>query len=147
MTGNLDSKIVNSARLQNKAMPEFAFNEIKERMSSLNNLRIGILGITYRPGVKEVAFSGSLDLLKLFKKEKALVYGFDPFYTASEIESLGFSYANEYTDLDGIVIHTAHPEFLEIDFELIPKLKFLYDGRNMLPHLNQAQNKFIYLSI
>ena len=70
MTGNLDSKIVNSARLQNKAMPEFAFNEIKERISSLNNLRIGILGITYRPGVKEVAFSGSLDLLKLFKKEK-----------------------------------------------------------------------------
>lgn len=147
MTGNLDSKIVNSARLQNKAMPEFAFNEIKERISSLNNFRIGILGITYRPGVKEVAFSGSLDLLKLFKKENAFVYGFDPFYTASEIESLGFSYANDYTDLDGIVIHTAHPEFLEIDFKLIPKLKFLYDGRNMLPHLNQAQNKFIYLNI
>lgn len=147
MTGNLDSKIVNSARLQNKAMPEFAFNEIKERIPSLNNFRIGILGITYRPGVKEVAFSGSLDLLKLFKKEKAFVYGFDPFYTASEIESLGFSYANDYTDLDGIVIHTAHPEFLEIDFKLIPKLKFLYDGRNMLPHLNQAQNKFIYLNI
>ena len=147
MTGNLDSKIVNSARLQNKAMPEFALNEIKERISSLENFRIGILGITYRPGVKEVAFSGSLDLLKLFKKEKAFVYGFDPFYTASEIESLGFSYANDYTDLDGIVIHTAHPEFLEIDFKLIPKLKFLYDGRNMLPHLNQAQNKFIYLDI
>ena len=147
MTGNLDSKIVNSARLQNKAMPEFAFNEIKEKIPSLNNFRIGILGITYRPGVKEVAFSGSLDLLKLFKKEKAFVYGFDPFYTTSEIESLGFSYANDYTDLDGIVIHTAHPEFLEIDFKLIPKLKFLYDGRNMLPHLNQAQNKFIYLNI
>lgn len=147
MTGNLDSKIVNSARLQNKAMPEFAFNEIKEIMSSFKNFRIGILGITYRPGVKEVAFSGSLDLLKLFKKEKAFVYGFDPFYTASEIESLGFSYANDYTDLDGIVIHTAHPEFLEIDFKLIPKLKFLYDGRNMLPHLNQVQNKFIYLNI
>ena len=147
MTGNLDSKIVNSARLQNKAMPEFALNEIKERISTLKNFRIGILGITYRPGVKEVAFSGSLDLLKLFKKEKAFVYGFDPFYTASEIESLGFSYANDYTDLDGIVIHTAHPEFLEIDFKLTPKLKFLYDGRNMLPHLNQAQNKFIYLNI
>ena len=147
MTGNLDSKIVNSARLQNKAMPEFALNEIKERISTLKNFRIGILGITYRPGVKEVAFSGSLDLLKLFKKENAFVYGFDPFYTASEIESLGFSYANDYTDLDGIVIHTAHPEFLEIDFKLIPKLKFLYDGRNMLPHLNQAQNKFIYLNI
>ena len=147
MTGNLDSKIVNSARLQNKAMPEFALNEIKERISSLENFRIGILGITYRPGVKEVAFSGSLDLLKLFKKENAFVYGFDPFYTASEIESLGFSYANDYTDLDGIVIHTAHPEFLEIDFKLIPKLKFLYDGRNMLPYLNQAQNKFIYLNI
>jgi nucleotide sugar dehydrogenase len=147
MTGNLDSKIVNSARLQNKAMPEIAFNEIKEKMSSLNNFRIGILGITYRPGVKEVAFSGSLDLLKLFKKEKAFVYGFDPFYTASEIENLGFSYANDYKDLDGIVIHTAHPEFLEIDFKLIPKLKFLYDGRNMLPHLNQAQNEFIYLNI
>ena len=96
MTGNLDSKIVNSARVQNKAMPEFAFNEIKERISSLENFRIGILGITYRPGVKEVAFSGSLDLLKLFKKEKAFVYGFDPFYTANEIENLGFSEVNTY---------------------------------------------------
>jgi UDP-N-acetyl-D-mannosaminuronate dehydrogenase len=50
-------------------------------------------------------------------------------------------------DLDGIVIHTAHPEFLEINFNIIPKLKFLYDGRNMLPHLNYSKNNFIYLSI
>ena len=147
MTDNQNSNIVNSARSQNSAMPDFAVNEIKENISSLNNMRIGILGITYRPGVKEVAFSGALDLLRLLKKENAVVYGFDPYYTEKEIITLGFNFANNYEDLDGIIVHTAHPEFLEIDLSLNPALKFLYDGRNMFSHLKYLQNKFMYFNI
>jgi nucleotide sugar dehydrogenase len=147
ITDNQNSNIVNSARLQNSVMPQFVVNEIKENIASLNNLRIGILGITYRPGVKEVAFSGALDLLKLLKKEKAVVYGYDSYYTENEIINFGFNFANSYKELDGIIVHTAHPEFLEIDFSLIPALKFLYDGRNVYSHLKYLQNKFLYFNI
>jgi len=147
ITDNQNSNIVNSARLQNSVMPQFVVNEIKENISSLNNMRIGILGITYRPGVKEVAFSGALDLLKLLKKEKAVVYGYDSYYTENEIINFGFNFANSYKELDGIIVHTAHPEFLEIDFSLIPALKFLYDGRNVYSHLKYLQNKFLYFNI
>ena len=59
----------------------------------------------------------------------------------------GFNFANNYEDLDGIIVHTAHPEFLEIDFSLNPALKFLYDGRNMFSHLKYLQNKFTYFNI
>lgn len=147
ITDNQDSSIVNSARLQNLLMPEFAINDIKESITSLKGKRIGILGITYRPGVKEIAFSGALALLKLLKKEKAIVYGFDPYYAENEIIDLGFNYANNYKDLDGIIVHTAHSEFLEIDFNSIPTLEFLYDGRNFLHNYRYSQNKFIYLYI
>jgi nucleotide sugar dehydrogenase len=147
ITDNQNSNIVNSARLQNSVMPQFVVNEIKENISSLNNMRIGILGITYRPGVKEVAFSGALDLLKLLKEEKAVVYGYDSYYTENEIINFGFNFANSYKELDGIIVHTAHPEFLEIDFSLIPALKFLYDGRNVYSHLKYLQNKFLYFNI
>ena len=147
ITDNQNSSIVKSARLQNSVMPEFVVNEIKENISTLNNMRIGILGITYRPGVKEVAFSGALDLLKLLKKEKAVVYGYDSYYSENEIINFGFNFADSYKDLDGIIVHTAHPEFLEIDFSLTPALKFLYDGRSIYSHLKYLQNKFLYFNI
>ena len=54
-------------------------------VGDLKNLRIGVLGITYRPGVKEAAFSGAIDLLTFLKLEGATVLGLDPFYSEIEI--------------------------------------------------------------
>lgn len=139
-----DSTIVYAARIRNESMPSHAIEVIKEKFLSLEGMSIGILGISYRAGVKESAFSGALTLLKLLKNEGAVVYGYDPFFTASELINLGFEFTEDYSNLEGIIIHTAHGEFYDLDPDKIRALKFIFDGRNMLNKFAKVQNSFLY---
>ena len=141
------STIVSAARILNNSMPQYAVGQIKQSFPSLKNMSIGILGLTYRPGVKETAYSGALDLLELLKNESAFVYGYDPILDENEIIELGFDIKKKISDLDGIILHTEHIEFSDLDFHKIPTLKFIYDGRNFYPNLKQTKNSFIYLNL
>jgi nucleotide sugar dehydrogenase len=142
-----NSTIVSSARILNKSMPQYAVGQIKQSFPSLKNMSIGILGLTYRPGVKETAFSGALDLLELLRNESSLVYGYDPLLGENEIIELGFKFKKRISDLDGIILHTEHLEFSNLDFHEISTLKFIYDGRNFYPNLKKTKNNFIYLNL
>lgn len=142
---NPNSGIVLAAREQNLQMPKRAIRQINESIGSITGMKIGILGVTYRPGVKESAFSGALDLLHLLTSEGAEVSGLDPFYNGTELKELGFSGETNLNQIDGVIIHTAHSEFTSIDFDGLTNIKFIYDGRKS--HRNLALSKnFIYLS-
>jgi UDP-N-acetyl-D-glucosamine dehydrogenase len=127
-------------------MPQIAVDRVKERFGSLMGLNIGIFGISYRTGVKEIAFSGALDLLKSLNQEQALVYGYDPFYTQEEIKELGFLFTQGHENLDGIFIHTAHPEYSGINYRDLTKLKFIFDGRHALDRATQLKSELIILN-
>jgi len=142
---NTESQIVNAARKRNLEMPRRAINQVKNEIGELRNLRIGVLGITYRTGVKEIAFSGALDLLEYLDSEGAIVFGLDPFYNEQEIIEFGFKGQANLDELDGVLIHTDHSEFDDIDFNSLKHLKFLYDGRRS--HKQWANtNNFKYLT-
>jgi nucleotide sugar dehydrogenase len=126
---NSESQIVTAARNRNLEMPVRCVRQIKRAIGDLAGQRIGVLGVTYRSGVKEAAFSGAIDLLRYLKQEGARVYGLDPFYSENEIIDFGFEGQVDLAELDGVIIHTNHAEFAEIDFEAHKDLKFLYDGR------------------
>lgn len=140
------SQIVQAARDRNLAMPSVAVEKIKEKYRVLSALSIGVFGISYRPGVKESALSGSMELLKILKNEGARVYGFDPMYNKDEIETLGFEYTPGIANLDGIIIHTAHKEFMNINYTELVNLKFLFDGRNMYNKIFNSNIKFTYIT-
>jgi nucleotide sugar dehydrogenase len=144
---NPDSEITKAARRRNSSMPQIAVDRIREKIGPLKGLNIGVFGISYRAGVKEVAFSGALDLLKSLNREEALVYGFDPFYSQEEIKELGFLYTEGYENLDGIFIHTAHSEYSELSFRNLSKLKFILDGRNMIDPGHSLTDEVIYLNM
>ena len=110
-------------------MPARAIRQLKNAIGDLSNQRIGVLGVTYRSGVKEAAFSGALDLLQYLQDEGATVYGLDPFYSEQEIIDFGFEGQADLSEIDGVIIHTDHTEFAELDFEKYKNVKFLYDGR------------------
>jgi UDP-N-acetyl-D-mannosaminuronate dehydrogenase len=71
-------------------------------------------------------------LLKILKKEGAKVFGIDPLYENREIASLGFDPIEDFRELEGVIIHTAHKEFQEINFNEFEKLKFIFDGRKLI---------------
>ena len=132
MFSNPDSSIVKSARRRNELMPSYVVQEIKASIGSLEGLAIGVFGLSYRPGVKEMAYSGSLILLNILKKEGAKVFGIDPLYEHSEIASLGFNPIKDFRKIEGVIIHTAHEDFKGLNFNEFEKLKFIFDGRKLL---------------
>jgi len=147
LSDNPDSTIVYAARMRNESMPGYTIEEIKNKFPSLVGMSIGILGVSYRTGVKEAAFSGALTLLKLLKNEGAIVFGYDPFFTPSELKGLGFECAEDYSNLNGIIIHTAHDEFNNLNPDIIKGLKFIFDGRNILNKFTKKKNSFLYFHL
>ena len=143
---NPDAQIVQAARNRNLDMPRRAISQIKEEIGSLTGLRIGVLGITYRPGVKEVALSGASTLLELLKAEGAIVFGYDPFFSHSELSSFGFNGAGDLSNMDGLILHTAHSEYLGYNFRDFRNLRFFYDGRNAFSSMVGLTNPR-YLSV
>ena len=136
---NSESQIVTAARARNLDMPFRAVKQIREEFGDVKELKVGVLGITYRAGVKESAFSGALDLLRYLQNEGVQVFGLDPFYNESEILSYGFLGVANLGELDGVIIHTDHPEFKAIDFESFKNLRFIYDGRRSHTELNDSK--------
>ena len=145
MWKNPNAEIVTAARTRNLDMPLRAISQIKAEIGNLENLKVGIFGITYRAGVKESAFSGALDLLEHLKANSAIVFGLDPFYNEIEILKFGFHGLANLSELDGVILHTDHLEFSTLDFENFSNLKFLYDGRRSATHLSNS-GSFKYLT-
>ena len=139
MWENSESHIVAAARSRNLDMPLHAVKQIKRLLGDIKGLKIGVLGVTYRSGVKEAAFSGALDLLKYLVRESVTVFGLDPFYDEKEILDFGFSGVADLSALDGVIIHTDHQEFDTLDFEKFGNLKFVYDGRRSHVHLMSSK--------
>jgi UDP-N-acetyl-D-glucosamine dehydrogenase len=137
MWSNEQSQIAMAARKRNSGGPAFAIRKIEEMVGSLNGLTIGIMGVSYRSGAKETAFSGSLELLNLLKDRGATVEGFDPLFTQDELVNFGFSGEGNLDKLQGIIVHNSDPLFTEIEYSKLEKLRFIFDGRYILKDLVQ----------
>lgn len=139
-----DADLVRTARSVNESMPEQYLNRIVKRIGPIKNSKILVLGLTYRPGVKESAYSGAFSLRDLINAAGADCYISDPYYSSAELEELGFNAWNDEQDIDFIILHTAHKEFEKFDFEQIIGLKGVVDGRNFF-HKEKFENGRIKL--
>ena len=125
-----DATIVKAARKQNAEMPDYYLNQIRAISGTLQGLKILILGLAYRPNVKEHAFSGALKLAELIRNEGGEALIQDPLYSKSEIETLNLKPYEKEPDIDFAILHTGHEAFKKFNFTDLPKLKAVIDGRN-----------------
>ena len=116
-------KLVLDARKINDLMPRHVVKLASDGMRvcgrSLKRAKVVVLGVSYRPNVKETRYSPSLDLIGILKKRGARVVAFDPLYNASEMEAMGA--ASEPTlrkaveKADCVILTVAHDEFRKMD--------------------------------
>jgi nucleotide sugar dehydrogenase len=121
----LDAKlrIVLDARKINDLMPRHAAKLASDGLricgKSLKRAKVAVLGISYRPNVKETRFSPSLDLINILKKRGARVISFDPLFNASEMESMGLisepTLRRAIEKADCVILAVAHDEFKDMD--------------------------------
>lgn len=128
--------VVSASRKANVNMPRYAVGLLEKTVGNLSGLTVLILGVSYRGGVKETAFSGAFDVANELAACGARAVAFDPMYSAQELEALGFSALSSNDEVDAIIVQADHAEFLELSIEDYPNLKSIVDGRAFLREAN-----------
>jgi nucleotide sugar dehydrogenase len=124
--------VVAAARAANAAMPEHAVDLLEEEIGNLSGKNVAVLGISYRGGVKESAFSGVFPTVAALIAKGAKVFVHDPMYTDAEITALGFSPYIIGGAVDGMILQADHAEYKKLTAADFPGVKAVVDGRRAL---------------
>ena len=124
--------IVRSARDTNSSMPMYFVEMLKSVETNLKDKKILVLGVTYRPNVKEIAFSGAFAIKEHLIAMGTRPYFEDPLLTAEELSATGLESSESQSDFDYAIIHTNHLIYQNFDFSQYPSIKFIIDGRGDL---------------
>ena len=126
-----DASIPAAAREANLAMPSYAVNLLFEKLRNESEPTVLILGVAYRGGVKESAFSGVFDIAREISNRSGIPVVHDPLYSSEEITSLGLTpFDSSSKPPAGVILHTDHSEYQELDDTLLQGAKIIIDGRN-----------------
>ncbi len=129
--GAPEARLPRVAREVNGAMPEYAVELLAEALGELAGARVLILGVAYRGGVKETAFSGAFPLRDALAARGAAVVAADPLYDADELRAL----ALEPWDggaIDGAILQADHAEYRSLTPARLPGARAIVDGRDVL---------------
>ncbi|HLX34234.1 MAG TPA: nucleotide sugar dehydrogenase [Candidatus Limnocylindrales bacterium] len=132
-----EMELVAVSRRINDGQVELAVDALREHLGPLDGVTVLVLGLTYRHGVKELAYSRAVPLVRRLRDHGAKVVAYDPLLSREETERLGAN-AWFWGDADAghavraIVTQTGDPRWAELDWAWFPQLELLYDGRNSL---------------
>jgi nucleotide sugar dehydrogenase len=132
-----EMELIEVSRRVNDGQIGHAIRTIQKALGGLEGVPVLVLGLTYREGVRETAYSRALPLMERLAFHGASVAAYDPLLSADEIERWS---ATAYRWGEGgpyraIVTQTADPLFRTLDLRLFPDLAILFDGRNSLRDL------------
>jgi UDP-N-acetyl-D-mannosaminuronic acid dehydrogenase len=129
--------LVALARSINDGQVEVAIDAIRRELGGLTGEPVLVLGLTYRAGVKELAYSQGPELVRRLAALGADVHAYDPLLSDSEIRALGASPWAWGTPLGAraIVTQTNDPRWVELDLAWFAGLRLIVDGRNSLAEI------------
>jgi nucleotide sugar dehydrogenase len=122
--------VVDAARKLNAEMPKRLIKELASRIGDFHNVNVLVMGVAYRPGVKESAFSGVFDLVLELEGLGATAWVVDPLYSEEEILNLGLRPYDPLIPPRALIVHTDHKEFLDFEQSEFPNVELVLDGRN-----------------
>ena len=130
LINELDVPLIKTARALNDDMINYYFENIKKIVGKKSNAKIGIIGLSYREGVKERAYSRSIAMISLLKKNGYEVYGIDPLYSEEETENnFNVKHLSDFGKMDAIIVMNKLPEYKDKLIKI--KNKFV-DVKNIL---------------
>jgi len=149
-------ELVENGRKVNENMPfhtvqllEDALNEINRPLS---NSSILVLGLSYKPDVKDIQISPVEKIVELLKNKGANVLLYDPYFKDSEVFGIQTlrNYFESLEVADGLIIATGHKEFHNLEpLFLKSKMKnpIVIDSKNILDQKLAKNVGLIYRGI
>ena len=114
-------KSVKTARMINESMPEHVINLLRdafdEAAKPLENSNILVLGISYKPDVKDIQITPAETIIEKLKFLKTNVLIYDPYFKSTNVFNLQTesNLIEALQKSDALIIVTAHKEFHNLD--------------------------------
>ncbi len=134
--------LIRLAREINDRMPdhvvELASEALNDVGKTVRGARVAILGVAYKPGVRDVQLTPLEEVIKKLTQMGALIEIYDPMYAGDEVMNFHVhpSIESALTAADCVIFGTAHKEFKNLDLASLAKLMkakpAMVDGRNVV---------------
>ena len=145
--------IIESGRKINEKMPshviDLTIDAFKESGKSITNSEILILGISYKPNVKDIQLTPAKHIIKKLKSLGVNISIYDPYFSSTKIFDIDVS--NSISDellkkMDAAIIVTAHEEFFKFEISNFSKMKtpILIDTRGIIDPNDAHKSKLIF---
>lgn len=132
LEGDPDAALPRAARQVNDAMPGYAVGRLGDALGgSLAGTRVLILGVAFRGGVKETAFSGAFAVRDALLAAGASPLAADPLFDDAELEALGFT-PWDGTEVDAAIVQADHEAYASLGPSDLPGARVLLDGRGVV---------------
>ena len=140
-----------NARAINDGQAVHVVTRLEKALGSLEGRETLILGLGFRPQVKEHFCSPAFLLQTELQRRGASVKLHDDLYTPDELWAFGFRAGGLNGDrvADIIILNTAHAAYKDLDFAALAArgLKAVVDGRNLWEPQEVRRHGLIYLGI
>jgi UDP-N-acetyl-D-mannosaminuronic acid dehydrogenase len=122
---------------------------------TLMRATISVLGVSYRPNVKESRGSSTAELVNMLRRRGAKVRVYDPFFSFNELRELGYPAEGTLTKTvegtDCLIIAVGHEKFQSLNLEkikfLIKKPAAIVDMGHVINPAKAEKEGFIYRGV
>lgn len=149
-------KTVEAAVDVNTAQKTKLFKKASDRLITFNNLKVAVLGLTFKPGTDDLREAPSLDNVELLLNQGAKIYAYDPV----GIENFKKKYPEQivYVDTPEEALKDSNVCFIFTEWKEIKNIKpstykelmktpLVYDGRNIYDLNDMKKAEVEYYSI
>jgi len=145
--------IIESGRKINEKMPshviDLTIDAFKESGKSITNSEILILGISYKPDVKDIQLTPAEHIIKKLKSLGANMHIYDPYFSSTKIFDIDVreSLSDELLEkMDAAIIVTAHEELKKFNVSNFNKMKtpILIDTRGIVNPVDAKDSMLIF---
>ena len=150
-----DYKLLKATNEINEDQKKHFVGMVKKALNSLNDKKIGILGLSFKPNTDDMRFAPSIYIIQELQKEGGKIKAYDP--EAMEKAKTIFSDVefckDPYEiakDSEVLLILTEWNEFKELDLKKIKSLMktpLIIDGRNIYNPEDIKKEGFTYISV
>ena len=144
--------MIESGRKINEKMPDHVVkltsDAFKESNKSLQNSDILILGVSYKPNVKDIQLSPAEKIIKKLQNLGTNVHVYDPYFPSENV--FGIKVEDNLDDIlpkmDAAIIVTDHDDFKNIKISSFTKMKnpILIDTRGIIDPSSAKLEKIIF---
>ena len=149
---NVNLSMIEYGRQINEKMPEhvikLTLDAFKECKKSIQNNDILILGVSYKPDVKDIQLTPAKHIIKKLQDLGANIHIYDPYFSSSQVFGINVeeNLDDAISKVDASIIVTAHKEFQNITLPVFNKMKspILIDTRGIIDPMDAKQAKLIF---